>query len=179
MVFLIINIKISLLKYIDSYDSYGIKKHMLSLKLVQNFPRCRGFPRGPPVFRRCLVFVALSPPPWGGNLRAAIRKDVQDTGKTTIDEQKCDDYGWFNIIQYDPTHSFHMCPQQLWCVMIYWLRASHGLSLAFSPSELSVWWRSYLRWLWGTTQATAGKRSARKHGGMVVKNHKKLPSGND
>ena len=66
---------------------------MLSLKLVQNFPRCRGFPRGPPVFRRCLVFVALSPPPWGGNLRAAIRKDVQDTGKTTIDEQKCDDYG--------------------------------------------------------------------------------------
>ena len=84
------NTKISLLKYIDSY---GIKKKHVIPETCSELSALPGQAAGTPVFRRCLVFVALSPPPWGGNLRAAIRKDAQNTGKTTIDEQKCDDYG--------------------------------------------------------------------------------------
>ena len=52
-----------------------------------------GLSAGTPCFPPLSRFRRPFPATLGGNLRAAIRKDVQDTGKTTIDEQKCDDYG--------------------------------------------------------------------------------------
>ena len=111
------NIKISLLKYIDSY---GIKKKHVIPETCSELSALPGQAAGTPVFRRG---VSLNRRPFPATLGGK-----PPSRKTTIDEQKCDDYGWFNVIQYDPTHSFHMFPQQLWCVMIYWFRASHGLS---------------------------------------------------
>ena len=92
----------------------ALKKNMLSLKLVPNFPRCRGRPRGP-LFSAAVSFSSPFPRHLGGETsepryermhKTPAKRPLMNKNVTTMD----DSY----------THSFHMFPQQLWCAMIYW-----------------------------------------------------------
>ena len=85
------NTKISLLKYIDSY---GIKKKHVIPETCSELSALPGQAAGTPVFRRCLVFVALSPPPWGGTSepryermhKTPAKRPLMNKNVTTMDD---------------------------------------------------------------------------------------------